>query len=82
MRLGKMIERELEDEYVVDRLGTTWRAIDVFKTGETQGIRNERQRIIKLLEAERWTLPNGIAAGGEVYLPIEEAIALIKGEQK
>lgn len=42
----------------------------------------EQKRIIKLLEAERWTLPNGIAAGGEVYLPIEKAIALIKGEQK
>ena len=42
----------------------------------------ERERIIKLLEAERWKLPNGLAAGGEIYLPIEEAIALIKGEQQ
>ena len=47
-----------------------------------QGIKDERERIIKLLEAERWKLPNGLAAGGEIYLPIEEAIALIKGEQK
>jgi len=42
----------------------------------------ERERIIKLLEAERWELPNGMPAGGEVYLPLEEAITLIKGENK
>lgn len=42
----------------------------------------ERDRIIKLLKAERWKLPNGLPAGGEVYLPIEEAIALIREEDK
>ena len=73
---------EFESEYVVGAYGTAYRAIDVFRTGEMQGTHNERLRIIKLLEAERWKLPNGLPAGGEVYLPIEEAIALIKGEQK
>ena len=42
----------------------------------------ERDRIIKLLEAERWTLPDGTLADGEIYLPIEQAITLIKGENK
>lgn len=39
-------------------------------------------RIIKLLKEERWKFPDGSPAGGEVYLPIEQAIALIEGEQK
>lgn len=50
--------------------------------GFYNGVTAEQERIIKLLEAERWKLPNGLPAGGEVYLPLEEAIALIKGEQK
>lgn len=49
---------------------------------EQAAAEKERERIIKVLEAERWELPNGIPAGGEIYLPIEQAIALIKGEQK
>ena len=77
-----MIELEFEGEYVVGAYGTAYRAIEVFRTGEAQGTHNERLRIIKLLEQERWELPNGVPAGGEVYLPIEQAIALIKGEQK
>ena len=49
----------------------------------TNYIRNEEQnRIIKLLETERWTLPDGTIADGEIYLPIEQAISLIKGENK
>ena len=44
--------------------------------------RSERERIIKLLEDELWKLPNGMPAGGKTYLSIEEAIALIKGENK
>lgn len=47
-----------------------------------QGIKDEQERIIKLLEAERWQLPNSLPTGGEVYMPLEQAIALIKGEQK
>ena len=53
-----------------------------FDLGLSRGKQVEQERIIKLLEAERWKLPNGLTAGGEVYLPVEEAIALIKGEQK
>jgi hypothetical protein len=45
------------------------------------GAEIERERIIKLLEAERWELPDGTPAGGEVYMPLEQAIALIKGEK-
>jgi len=49
----------------------------------TNYIRNEEQnRIIKLLETERWKLPDGTIADGEIYLPIEQAISLIKGENK
>ena len=73
---------DLENEYVIDRQGTAWRAIDVFKIGETQGTRNERQRIIKLLEA--WA-----NCEHENHLPMvcsspsyAHAIALIKGKQK
>ena len=47
-----------------------------------QAAQVERERIIKLLESERWKLPNGMPAGGEVYLPLEQAIALIKGENE
>ena len=45
-------------------------------------IEKTEQRIIKLLEQELWKLPNGMPAGGKTYLSIEEAIALIKGENK
>lgn len=67
---------DLENEYVIDRQGTAWRAIDVFKTGEAQGTHNERLRIIKLLdEAE--------CQGEDDWCgTIKQAIALIKGEQK
>jgi hypothetical protein len=54
---------------------------DVREFYREQGRQQERERIIKLLVAERWTLPNGLPAGGVVYLPIEEAIALIKGNK-
>ena len=74
-----MIEKELEDEYVTDRMGTVWRAIEVFKTGETQGVRNERQRIIKLLESIAITTKNDEVAVMELLSAI---VALIKGEQK
>ena len=46
------------------------------------GAKLEQSRIIKLLEDELWKLPNGMPAGGKTYLSIEEAIALIKGENK
>ena len=49
---------------------------------EAQGQCKERLRIIKLLENERWVMPDGSPAGGEIYMPIEQAIALIKGENK
>jgi len=45
-----------------------------------QGRVAERERIIALLEAERWELPDGMPAGGEIYMPIEQAIALIRGQ--
>lgn len=45
-----------------------------------QGIKAERRRIINLLENEKFSLPNGINEG-TTFLPIQEAIALIKGEQ-
>lgn len=46
------------------------------------GALRERERMIALLEAERWELPDGTPAGGEIYLPIEQAIKLIKGENE
>jgi hypothetical protein len=46
-----------------------------------EGAQFEKERIIKLLESEKFTLPEGIAEG-KTYMPIQEAIALIKGEQK
>lgn len=76
-----MNELGLEDEFVSDRLGTTHRAIDVFRTGEFQGTHNERLRIIKLLES--YFKPEEAKAiypaDYEQYLDL---IALIKGEQK
>lgn len=45
------------------------------------GERVERDRIIKLLEAEKFILPEGIDEG-LTLMPIQEAIALIKGENK
>ena len=75
----------LEDEFVSDRLGTTHRAIDVFRTGEFQGTHNERLRIIKLLESN-----NKLCTEKTVCIEANEGypclctdlIALIKGEQK
>lgn len=81
-----MNELGLEDEFVSDRLGTTHRAIDVFRTGEFQGTHNERLRIIKLLEehahpeAEAEYLIDCDLC--ERYYGVGIAIALIKGEQK
>jgi hypothetical protein len=42
----------------------------------------ERERIIKLLEQELWVLPDGTLAVGEIYIPLKNAIALIRGENK
>jgi hypothetical protein len=53
-----------------------------YEAGYISGWIDQEERIIKLLESERWKLPNGMPAGGEVYLPLEQAIALIKGENK
>jgi len=50
--------------------------------GHDRGQQDERERIIRLLKDELWKLPNGMPAGGKTYLSIEEAIALIKGENK
>lgn len=44
-------------------------------------VKETEKRIIKLLEDERWKLPNGMSAGGTTYLSLEEAIAFIKGEK-
>jgi hypothetical protein len=46
-----------------------------------QGAKDERNRIINLLETEKFSLPAGLE-GGTTYIPIEELIELIKGEQK
>ncbi len=43
------------------------------------GAEQERERIIKLLENEKFILPEGIDEG-LTLMPIQEAIALIKGE--
>jgi hypothetical protein len=43
-------------------------------------IKDERERIIKLLENEKFILPEGIDEG-LTLMPIQEAIALIRGEQ-
>ncbi len=45
------------------------------------GVEYERERILKLLETEKFSLPSGLD-GGTTYIPIEELIELIKGEQK
>lgn len=45
-----------------------------------QGVDYERERIIKLLEGEKFILPEGIDEG-TTLIPIQQAIALIKGEQ-
>jgi hypothetical protein len=45
------------------------------------GADRERERIIEMLETEKFSLPRGLE-GGTTYIPIEELIALIKGEQK
>ncbi len=70
-----MNELGLEDEFVSDRLGTTHRAIDVFRTGEFQGTHNERLRIIKLLE-------DSCTCAEECYCTFNKAYDLIKGKQK
>jgi hypothetical protein len=43
------------------------------------GKKEERERIIKLLENEKFILPEGIDEG-LTLMPIQEVIALIKGE--
>lgn len=79
-----MIERELEDVYVAGSHGTIWRAIEVFKIGETQGTHNERLRIIKLIEKQTYDSTvkglSWIPDGSE--LTQKDLIELIKGEQK
>lgn len=44
------------------------------------GAQAEQERIIKLLEDEKFILPEGIDEG-TTYMPIQEAISLIKGEE-
>lgn len=41
----------------------------------------ERDRIIKLLEGEKFKVPEGINQG-ITYVPIEQVIALLRGENK
>jgi hypothetical protein len=65
---------DIQDEYVVGTYGTTYKAIDVFRTGETQGIHNERLRIIELLES----LDDGT---DWIEIQLDKLIALIKGEK-
>lgn len=71
---------DLENEYVVGTYGTTYKAIDVFRTGEMQGTHNERLRIIKLLEEYL----SAFQAPQEQLMQrrMTDFIALIKGEQK
>lgn len=45
-----------------------------------QAAQEERERIINLLAEERFTGPFGYEDG--TYMPIDEAIALIKGENE
>lgn len=45
------------------------------------GVNWERARVIKLLEDEKFILPEGIHEG-LTLMPIQDAIALIKGENK
>ena len=70
----------LEDEFVSDRLGTTHRAIDVFRTGEFQGTHNERLRIIKLLKEAQQSKPCQCDDCGDHIW--DKAIALIKEGQE
>jgi hypothetical protein len=83
-----MNELGLEDEFVSDRLGTTHRAIDVFRTGEFQGTHNERLRIVELLEEHKQTTKTvsgflGVCSCGEGIDDYNEHLQeLIKGEQK
>jgi hypothetical protein len=58
-----------------------WQTIGDFVAAEMRGAEQERERIIKLLKTEKFSLPAGLE-GGTTYIPIEELIALIKGEQK
>jgi hypothetical protein len=51
-----------------------------WEAGVKHGVICEQQRIIKLLEAEKFILPEGIAEG-LTLMPIQDAIALIKGEK-
>jgi hypothetical protein len=52
-----------------------------FDFGRKSGKQEERERIIKLLENEKFILPDGIDEG-MTLMPIQEAIARIKGEYK
>ena len=51
-----------------------------YELGKETGIKKEQERIIELLENEKFSLPEGIDEG-TTYLPIQEAIALIRGEK-
>ena len=75
MWLAKLAAKENHDEWhgmamnpETTPLAETWR-------------KWERERIIEMLETEKFSLPRGLE-GGTTYIPIEELIALIKGEQK
>jgi len=71
-------KKEVEEE-MTDNFGLLNDREEAFINAFKEGIRREeRNRIIALLEAERWELPDGMPAGGEVYMPIEQAIAIIK----
>ncbi len=67
---------ESSDSSYANRMFDAWLAKYKAKT-----IAKERERILKLLETEKFSLPAGLE-GGTTYIPIEELIALIKGEQK
>jgi hypothetical protein len=54
-----------------------WQTIGNFVAAEMRGAEQERERILKLLETEKFSLPAGLK-GGTTYIPIEELIPLIK----
>jgi len=75
-----------EEDYVVGRLGTTYRAIDVYEDGKYVGKGLEQERIIKLLE--NWECENEMCYCTFYREPDRhcktalELIELIKGEQR
>lgn len=78
--LKRMEQRFFDNHWANPLLDAPHALISLIETKIARAALAEREHIIKLLEAERWELPNGISAGGQVYVPIEQAIALIRGE--